>query len=80
MPPGAPPAAAASAGVCWAATRATTYDFFPFAGLHRPVVLYIGARRPHIDDVTVVTEIDGADGVVTVARRWPAAVRRARAS
>jgi len=47
----------------------TTYDFFPFAGLHRPVVLY---SVPHtfIDDVTVVTTFDDAGtGVVTVTAR-----------
>jgi beta-glucuronidase len=43
----------------------TTFDFFPFAGIHRPVVLY---SVPHvfIDDITVVTGIDGADGSVDV--------------
>ena len=44
---------------------ATTYDFFPYAGLHRPVVLY-SVPVEHIDDVAVVTDIDGADGIVTV--------------
>lgn len=43
----------------------TTYDFFPYAGLHRPVVLY-SAPATHIDDVTVVTKIEGKDGVVNV--------------
>lgn len=43
----------------------TTYDFFPYAGLHRPVVLY-SAPATHIDDVTVVTKIEGRDGVVNV--------------
>jgi beta-glucuronidase len=43
----------------------TAYDFFPFAGIHRPVVLY---TVPHIFiyDITVVTDIDGADGIVKV--------------
>ena len=45
---------------------ATTYDFFPYAGLHRPVVLYSVPAAAHIDDVTVVTTIDGKDGVVKV--------------
>ncbi|NJM40014.1 MAG: beta-glucuronidase [Anaerolineae bacterium] len=43
----------------------TTYDFFPFAGLHRPVVLY-SVPQTFIEDVTVVTDIDDANGVVTV--------------
>jgi beta-glucuronidase len=42
----------------------TTYDFFPYAGLHRPVVLYAVPAAAHIEDLTVVTDIDGTDGVV----------------
>jgi beta-glucuronidase len=45
---------------------ATTYDFFPYAGLHRPVLLYSVPPAAHIDDITVITTIDGADGVVDV--------------
>jgi beta-glucuronidase len=44
---------------------ATTYDFFPFAGLHRPVLLY-SVPSTFIDDVAVVTDIEGRDGVVHV--------------
>jgi beta-glucuronidase len=43
----------------------TTFDFFPFAGLHRPVVLY-SLPQTYIEDITVVTEIEGADGIVSV--------------
>lgn len=50
----------------FASTPRTTYDFFPFAGIHRPVVLY-SVPQTFIDDVTVVTELDGADGIVRVA-------------
>jgi beta-glucuronidase len=46
----------------------TTYDFFPFAGIHRPVVLY-SVPQTFVDDVTVVTNIDGADGVVHVSAK-----------
>lgn len=46
----------------------TTYDFFPFAGIHRPVVLY-SVPQSFVDDVTVATEIDGADGVVRVTAK-----------
>jgi beta-glucuronidase len=49
----------------------TTFDFFPFAGLHRPVVLYTLPQLA-IDDLTVVTGINGADGVVTVSARLSA--------
>jgi len=34
----------------------TNYDFFPYAGIQRPVILY-GAPEEHIADVTVVTEV-----------------------
>lgn len=51
----------------------TTYDFFPFAGIHRPVVLY-SVPQTYIDDVTVVTEIDGANGILKVMVRLNSAV------
>lgn len=44
----------------------TTFDFFPFAGLHRPVVLY-SLPQLYIEDVTVVTYIQGTDGIVRVS-------------
>jgi beta-glucuronidase len=44
---------------------ATTYDFFPYSGLHRPVLLY-SVPTEHIDDVTVITTIEGEDGVVNI--------------
>lgn len=39
----------------------TNFDFFPFCGIHRPVLLY---AIPHagIEDVTVTTEIEGRVG------------------
>ncbi len=46
----------------------TTYDFFPFAGIHRPVILY-SVPQSFVEDVTVVTEIDGVDGVVHVTAK-----------
>ena len=44
---------------------AASFDFFPFCGIHRPVLLY---ATPHeaITDLTVVTEIAGRDGVMRV--------------
>jgi beta-glucuronidase len=47
---------------------ATTYDFFPFAGIHRPVVLYT-VPQTHIDDVTVVVGINGTDANVSITAR-----------
>lgn len=46
----------------------TTYDFFPYAGIHRPVVLF-SLPQIYIEDVTVTTEVDGIDGHVNVRVR-----------
>jgi beta-glucuronidase len=45
---------------------ATTYDFFPYAGLHRPVLLF-SVPATHIEDVTVRTSFEGVDGLVDVS-------------
>jgi len=43
----------------------TSFDFFPFCGIQRPVMLY---ATPHdaIADLTVETDIEGHDGLVRV--------------
>lgn len=43
----------------------TNYDFFPYCGIHRPVLIY---ATPHecIEDLTVTTDIDGSTGLVRV--------------
>jgi beta-glucuronidase len=43
----------------------TTFDFFPFAGLHRPVVLY-SVPEVRVEDVTVVTGFEDNQGWVKV--------------
>jgi beta-glucuronidase len=43
----------------------TTFDFFPFCGIQRPVLLY-AAPQAAIADLTVVTEIAGHTGHVQV--------------
>jgi len=43
----------------------STVDFFPFAGVHRPVILY-SVPNVHLTDVTVATEIDGENARVKV--------------
>lgn len=57
---------------------ATTYDFFPFAGIHRPVLLYT-APSEAISDLTVRTSIEGREGRVRVrvetSARGPAVAR-----
>lgn len=47
---------------------ATTYDFFPYAGIHRQVALYT-CPPTHLEDITVTTEIDGQDGLVKISAR-----------
>jgi beta-glucuronidase len=43
----------------------TTYDYFPYAGLNRPISLYTVPQN-FIEDITVVTGIDGVDGLVNL--------------
>lgn len=52
-------------GSSFASFPRTTFDFFPFAGIHRPVVLY-SVPQDYIEDVTVETGIEGTDGTVKV--------------
>lgn len=63
VPPGPAPGGGGVAGVM-SGFPATTY-YFPYPGLHRPVLLY-SVPSEHIEDVTVVTTIDGSDGVVRI--------------
>ena len=44
----------------------TAYDFFPYSGLHRPVLL-CAMPATHVQDVTVTTGLAGATGTVDVA-------------
>lgn len=41
------------------------FDFFNFAGITRPVRIYTTARQ-YIEDVTIATSIDGADGMAEI--------------
>lgn len=40
------------------------FDFFNYAGIHRPVKLYT-TPKAYISDITLVPDIDGTDGVVS---------------
>lgn len=48
----------------------TTYDFFPFAGIHRSVLLYSTPRQA-LADLTVRTTISGTEGRVRVGVTAP---------
>ena len=65
VPPGPGTGGGGVAGVL-GGYPATTYDFFPYAGLHRQVWLYSVPADAHIDDVTVATTTEGGDGAVNV--------------
>ncbi len=55
----------------------TSFDFFPYTGLHRPVLLY-AVPPVAITDVTVTTALEGSTGRVTVkviADAWNGAGR-----
>ncbi|HEY4365671.1 MAG TPA: beta-glucuronidase [Steroidobacteraceae bacterium] len=43
----------------------TTYDFFPYAGIHRPVLLFT-TPDVHVRDVTVGTTVAGRNGKVSI--------------
>ncbi len=44
---------------------ATSYDFFPYCGIQRPVLIYTEPQTA-ITDLTVITEIEGKTGLVEV--------------
>lgn len=46
----------------------TSFDFYPYAGLHRPVVLYC-VPPAHIQDITVITRREGGQAYVQVTVR-----------
>ncbi len=39
------------------------FDFFPYGGIHRPVYLF-STPKSYIEDITVVTQIEGNNGIV----------------
>ncbi|MCS7011188.1 MAG: hypothetical protein NZL98_07450, partial [Anaerolineales bacterium] len=53
----------------------TTFDFFPYAGLHRPVVLYT-VPRDFIEDITVITRREGTGIRVEITVRINGKARR----
>ncbi|CAG2058281.1 unnamed protein product [Timema podura] len=40
-----------------------TFDFFNYAGIHRPVVLYTVPQN-YIDDITIQTDVEGETGII----------------
>ncbi|WP_414476071.1 beta-glucuronidase [Microvirga sp. M2] len=64
VPPGPAPGGGGVLGVA-GGFPGTTYDFFPYTGLHRQVWL-CAVPDVHIDDITAVTTIEDTDGIVSV--------------
>jgi beta-glucuronidase len=64
VPPGA---LSARPGVTFgqASEPDTSFDFFPYRGIDRPVLLFTTPNE-YIEDVTVITDIDGTQGILTV--------------
>jgi beta-glucuronidase len=52
----------------------TTFDFFPYAGLHRPVKVY-AVPQNHIQDLQVVTQVKGTQALVHLAVTQHGAVK-----
>lgn len=40
------------------------FDFFPYAGIHRPVVIYTTSKKGWLDTVTVETVVDGLSATI----------------
>ena len=64
VPPGA---LAGAAGISFGNSNFpdTSFDFFPYCGIQRPVLLYT-TPTASISDITVTTTIDGSSGIVAV--------------
>ena len=72
VPPGnIPPDPRAPFGGFMRNYPASAFDFFPFCGIQRPVLLYTVPQQ-HIEDITVTTDLDGAAGLVRVQVAAPA--------
>ncbi len=60
-----PPGGNSRGGLGGMELPATSYDYFPYAGIHRQVQL-VALPETYIEDITVVTSIEGASGIVNV--------------
>jgi beta-glucuronidase len=65
VPPGNIPPDPLDAFVAHPPYPTASFDFFPFCGIQRPVLLY-AAPPDGIEDLTVVTEIEGGAGLVRI--------------
>lgn len=79
VPAGNLPSAGAMGSPLGGGYPAATFDFYPYAGIHRPVILY-SVPQTHINDVTVVTEIEGTTGIVSVTVQQDGAITTGQVS
>ena len=42
------------------------FDFFPYAGIHRPVVIYTTGKTAWLEKTVVTTDVDGTDGRISL--------------
>lgn len=47
----------------------TPFDFYPYAGIHRPVVVYTTSRAAWLDEVRVTTAVTGTTAAVSLTGR-----------
>ncbi|MFC1762307.1 beta-glucuronidase [Planctomycetota bacterium] len=56
----------------------TPFDFFPYAGIHRPVTLYTTSKAAWLDTVDVQTHVTGEDATVTLTGQIQGKAARVR--
>lgn len=76
VPAGPTPSGGLFAGP-FAGFPATTYDFFPYSGLHRSVLLFTCPNN-YIDDLTVSSTLEGTDALVTLKVAAAGAARQGK--
>ena len=56
----------------------TPFDFFPYAGIHRPVIVYTTSKTAWLDSLQVHTEVTGKDATVTLTGQVQGAAAQVR--
>jgi beta-glucuronidase len=79
LKPGRVPTGGSTSNTMFSNNPKTNYDFFPYAGLQRAVWLYSTPKNA-ITDVTVTTNINGADGEVIVTIKKEGAIKTGKLS
>lgn len=56
----------------------TPFDFFPYAGIHRPVLIYTTSKEAWIERLQVFTDVQGSDGKITINGETPGSATSCR--